>query len=176
MKESTTKITTDKVSTTIITSSSITSSASRIAYLNFINSLKSLETKHKYIYLFSKYLEYLNISYENLEDLLKQDIRTIESDIILYMTRLKNEQGYSFASLNTKLAAITLFFTMNDIIVNRKKIGKYLGENIKTIKDRGYTHDEIKKMLDVSDLKFKVFITLMASTGCRVGAIPSLKS
>ena len=91
------------------------------------------------------------------------------------MTRLKDEEGYSFASLNTSLAAITLFFTMNDIIVNRKKIGKYLGEHIKTIKDRGYTHDEIKKMLDVSDLKFKVFITLMASTGCRVGAIPSLK-
>ena len=167
-------ITTTNDTTTIIPS--ITSSPSRIAYLNFINSLKSNETKRKYIYLFSKYLEYLNISYDNLADLLlKQDIRTIESDIILYMTRLKDEEGYSFASLNTRLAAITLFFTMNDIIVNRKKIGKYLGEHIKTIKDRGYTHEEIKKMLDVSDLKFKVFITLMASTGCRVGAIPSLK-
>ena len=163
--------------TTQLITSSIASSASRIAYLNFINSLKSKETKRKYIYLFAKYLEYLNISYEELAStkLLKRDIRTIESDIILYMTRLKDEKGYSFASLNTSLAAITLFFTMNDIIVNRKKIGKYLGEHIKTIKDRGYTHDEIKKMLDVSDLKFKVFITLMASTGCRVGAIPSLK-
>lgn len=163
--------------TTQLITSSITSSASRIAYLNFINSFKSKETKRKYIYLFTKYLEYLNISYEELDStkLLKQDIRTIESDIILYMTRLKDEKGYSFGSLNTSLAAITLFFTMNDIIVNRKKIGKYLGEHIKTIKDRGYTHDEIKKMLDVSDLKFKVFITLMASTGCRVGAIPSLK-
>ena len=162
--------------TTQLIISSITSSASRIAYLNFINSLKSKETKRKYIYLFAKYLEYLNISYDGLAtNLLKQDIRTIESDIILYMTRLKDEQGYSFASLNTSLAAITLFFTMNDIIVNRKKIGKYLGEHIKTIKDRGYTHEEIRKMLDVSDLKFKVFITLMASTGCRVGAVPSLK-
>ena len=148
---------------------------SQTAYLNFINSLKSKETKTKYIYLFSKYLEYLHLSYDNLADLLKQDIRTIESDIILYMTRLKDQEGYSFASLNTRLAAITLFFTMNDVMINRKKIGKYLGEHIKTIKDRGYTHEEIKKMLDVSDLKFKVFITLMASTGCRVGAIPSLK-
>ena len=161
---------------TQLVTSSIASSASRIAYLNFINSLKSKETKRKYIYLFAKYLEYLHISYDELAtNLLKQDIRTIESDIILYMTRLKDEQSYSFASLNTSLAAITLFFTMNDIIINRKKIGKYLGEHIKTIKDRGYTHEEIRKMLDVSDLKFKVFITLMASTGCRVGAIPSLK-
>ena len=142
--------------TTQLIISSITSSASRIAYLNFINSLKSKETKRKYIYLFAKYLEYLNISYDGLAtNLLKQDIRIIESDIILYMTRLKDEQGYSFASLNTSLAAITLFFTMNDIIINRNKIGKYLGEHIKTIKDRGYTHEKIRKMLDVSDLKFK---------------------
>ena len=74
--------------------------------------------------------------------MLKQDIRTIESDIILYMTRLKDEESYSFASLKTSLAAITLFFTMNDIIINCKKIGKYLGEHIKTIKEERLHHEE----------------------------------
>lgn len=64
---------------------------------------------------------------------------------------------------------------MNDVIINRKRIGRYLGEHVKTVKDRAYTTAEIKKMVDASDIKFKVFVTLMASTGCRVGAIPSLK-
>ena len=77
--------------------------------------------------------------------------------------------------MDLRLSAINSFFLMNDIIINRKRIGRYLGEHVKTIKDRAYTIEEIKKMIDASDIKFKVFITLMASTGCRVGAIPSLK-
>ena len=37
---------------------------------------------------------------------------------------------------------------MNDIIVNRKKIGKFLGEHTKKVKDRAYTREEIKKIVD----------------------------
>ena len=41
--------------------------------------------------------------------------------------------------------------------------------------DKGYTHEEIKKLLDVANLRMKSVVLLMASTGIRIGAIPDLQ-
>jgi hypothetical protein len=43
------------------------------------------------------------------------------------------------------LSSIFLFFGMNDITLTKKKINLYLGDHTKTIKDRAYTKEEIKK-------------------------------
>ena len=150
------------------------SSSSKIAYLNFINGLKSKETKITFSKLLFKYLDHLGLTKDNLAYLLMKDVKILQNDLISYIIKLK-EEGYSYASMDLRLTAINTFFSMNDIIINKEKISRYLGEHIKTIKDRAYTASEIKKMIDASDIKFKVFITLMASTGCRVGAIPPLK-
>jgi integrase len=64
---------------------------------------------------------------------------------------------------------------MNDIRINKEKIGKFLGEAQRKNTDRSYYHNEIKKILDVSDIRMKVVILLMASTGIRIGSIPELK-
>ena len=64
---------------------------------------------------------------------------------------------------------------MNDVRINKEKIGKFIGEPIRKTNDRAYTHEEIKLIIDTCDLRLKVFILLLASTGMRVGAIPSLK-
>ena len=64
---------------------------------------------------------------------------------------------------------------MNDIRINKEKISKFLGESGRKNTDRGYTHEEIKKILDVADLRMKSIILLMASTGMRIGAIADLK-
>jgi integrase len=59
--------------------------------------------------------------------------------------------------------------------VNKNKINKYQGEFVKGAKDRAYTHEEIHKLLDVADLRMKVCILLMSSTGLRIGAIHSIQ-
>ena len=41
-------------------------------------------------------------------------------------------------------------------------------------KDRAYTHEEIGKMLEIADERMRAVILLLASTGMRIGAIPSL--
>ena len=64
---------------------------------------------------------------------------------------------------------------MNDIRINKEKISKFLGESGRKNTDRGYTHEEIKKILDVADLRMKTIIILMASTGIRLGAVADLK-
>ena len=64
---------------------------------------------------------------------------------------------------------------MNDMPLNKKKINMFKGEFFRKVIDRSYKHEEIKKILDVSDLRMKVIILLMATSGMRVGALPSLR-
>ena len=51
----------------------------------------------------------------------------------------------------------------------------FQGEYVKRARDRAYTHEEISRILNVSDLRMKVIILLMASSGMRIGAIPTLR-
>ena len=83
----------------------ISTTQSKIAFSNFINAIKSPETKEKYSYNFLKYTEYLNIKRDNISDLLQKDVRIIQSDIIEYIMKLRDE-GYSYSSISGKLAAI----------------------------------------------------------------------
>lgn len=46
---------------------------------------------------------------------------------------------------------------------------------MKVKKDRGYFHEEISKMLQFCDERTRVIVLLLASTGIRIGAIPTLK-
>jgi len=50
-----------------------------------------------------------------------------------------------------------------------------MGEHVKTVKDRAYTREEIKKIFECCNLKNKIIVSLMTSTGCRIGAIAKLK-
>lgn len=74
-----------------------------------------------------------------------------------------------------RLAALRKFYEMNDVVINWKKVTYYLGENTKSFKDRAYTTDEIQRLLTKADERMRVIILLLASTGMRIGAIPSLK-
>jgi integrase len=100
-----------------------------------------------------------------------------EAQIIEYIGHLKNK-GNSFSSINVVLAAILHFYLMNDdVTLNRKKISRFLGkESVKVDQVRkAYSNEQIAKMLRVCDERTKVIILLLASTGVRVGAIPSMK-
>lgn len=105
---------------------------------------------------------------------MKQHIKTSEKDIIAYIMKMR-EENYSYSSMKVMLSSLFLFFDMNDITLNKRKINRYLGEHTKTIKDRAYTREEIKKLIDACDLKYKVIISFMVSKSCRIGAIPILR-
>lgn len=42
-------------------------------------------------------------------------------------------------------------------------------------KDRGYSYEEISKLLEVAELRTREVVLLLASSGMRIGAVPSLK-
>jgi integrase len=138
-------------------------------YFNFINSIKSPVTKRIYEDNVRAFMKFCNVS--DLVDLLKIDAQRY---IIKHMTSLR-EDGLASNSISVRLNSIFHFYAMNDVVLNKKKINMFKGEFSRKVIDRAYTHQEISKILQVSDLRMKVIIMLMASTGMRIGAIPSLK-
>jgi integrase len=150
---------------------------SKQAYRNFVNSINSQATKRTYVFALQKFMQFLNLKdIEQLINNYKDQTKLIESQIIDFIVTLKNPPfNLSFATRSTYMAAICTFYVMNDIILNRKKIGKYLGEQVRAKKDRAYTIEEIRRLLEVCDERQKVIVLLLASTGMRLGALCALE-
>jgi integrase len=141
-------------------------------YLNFINSLRSEATITNYRRALSHYMRFANTT--NVSELLKQDNKAIESQIIKYLLSMR-EQKLCRGTLNLRLAALKKLCDMNDVLLNWKKISQYLGQDSKRFKDRAYTTEEIQQLLTKADERMRVVILLLASTGMRIGAVPDLK-
>jgi integrase len=112
------------------------------------------------------------------DDLLihQQTPQIIQNQIIEYLIHLKNPpHSLRYATRSQYLAAIMTFYDLNEVVLNRKKIYRYLGEEERPIENRGYTAEEISKMLDVCDERARAIILLLASTGIRIRAIIDLK-
>ena len=80
----------------------------------------------------------------------------------------------AYASVQFMVAAIMTFYSLNDIVLNRKKISKYFGEDKRAVKDRAYTVEEINKALQTADQRMKLIILLLTSTGQRIGSLSAL--
>lgn len=64
---------------------------------------------------------------------------------------------------------------MHDIVLNWRKIARFLGERKFDNELRAYTRDEIHKLLDVAGVKYKAIVLLYASTGMRREALIDIK-
>jgi len=90
--------------------------------------------------------------------------------IITYLISMK-EEGLSYSYRNSALYAIKHYYSMNDVLLNWVKIAKFLGENIVTNDIRGYSHEEVQKLLTFADIKYNAVILCLASTGMRREAL-----
>ena len=136
----------------------------------FMDSIKSNETKIKYSSYLKKYMKL-----QGLNDLLHEtDPRLIEREIIDFINKMKKE-GMNWGAIHNYVSMIVSFYKINDVVLNTTKITRFMPEQRKVKKDRDYTHEEISKMLEIADERMRVVILLLASTGIRIGAIPSLK-
>jgi len=118
-------------------------------YFNFANSLRSQQTRQKYDYALKKFLLSNKIS---IEQFITLPVIDIENLLIEYITKLKKE-GLSTSYINVILASIKHLCVMNDIVINVKKISKFIGEPTRLHEDRPYTHEEILQLLNVCDLR-----------------------
>jgi integrase len=150
-------------------------------YNRFINSLtNSSETQEKYTKELNYYLRYLGITDANtlIHDTLidsPAEIRQVEDKLIEYIKYLDNVEKLSYSTISVRLAAILCFYTINRININRRYVSKFKPQNKKLRKDNAYSHEQILHLLTSStDLRQKMIILLLSSTGMRLGALQML--
>ena len=144
------------------------------AYSNFINSLSSPSTRHSYsMYLF-RFLALPQYADKTLSQILQMNPKILEADIIENIISMREKEGLSSSSTSLFLAYLHHFFSINDVILNRKKINKFIGEHQSKHEYRSYTVDEISRLLYLQEERGAAIVLLMASTGMRVGALPRL--
>jgi integrase len=143
------------------------------SYLNFINAIKSPATKAVYENSLKRYLNH--IKQKGTDDLLVNigNPRYIESQIIDYIMALR-ESGVSYATMQFLVAPIFTFYQLNDIVLNRKKVSRYLGEYKRVVKDGAYTTEQIQTALQNADVRMRMILLILSSTGARMGSLPGL--
>ncbi|MDQ3902599.1 MAG: site-specific integrase [Thermoproteota archaeon] len=80
------------------------------------------------------------------------------------------------------------FYDINDVNVRRKKIARFMsnGDRILSVQqqqqqegqgsgEKPYTREEMARLLEYADIRSRVMILLMCSSGMRIGALPFLK-
>ena len=145
------------------------------SYHNFINSCNSDTTKSKYHRVLNQFLSSHNFSIERTDEFLNLPTKEIESMVIDEITRMQQEQKLSVSSVQIMTAAIQLLCSMNDVILNWKKIRKFIRTDVPKHKDEAYTHDDIRKLLEISDLRIKTIFLILASTGIRIDPLHDIK-
>jgi len=140
--------------------------------LLFEQALKSEATKKAYKYQLGKFKEWAKIkNYDGLLQAPPKQIQELIEDYVMYM-----KKNISPNSVPIYFAPIELFYVMNDINVNFKKIRKLFPDKVKKGNERGYSHDEIRKILEnAKTARHRALILLFSSSGCRLGAIPGIK-
>ena len=79
-----------------------------------------------------------------------------------------------YAAILNYIKPVITFAKINDLMVNSKKINRYMPPNVRTKKTTAYTHEEMSKLLQVADERMSCVLLLCSSAGLRIGSIPSL--
>ena len=149
----------------------------------WLESLRSKGTKKVYSIHLSLFCKFHNVTPDRLLEL-NDSVGQIKTMILDYIIQLKKvakksagkptKGQISVNSIKLYLNGIKSFFEFNEITLPWNKITKFYPDVVSN-SYRSYTKDEITKLLAVADPRDRCVILLMASSGIRVGAIPSLK-
>jgi integrase len=146
------------------------------AYKNFINSVDSEATKKSYMVGLSLFMKYCKIEEGDYDSVLMQSLHQnkLEDKIRDYIIYLKVVKQLSSNSVNLYMAAIAHFYSMNNVVLNWRRLSKFKGKKRMKVEDKPYSKEQIRQLLDFSDLRTKCMILLMCSAGLRRGALPGL--
>ena len=153
--------------------------------------LKSPYTKIAYRQAFNDFLRYIGNKNHNenqfhhdqhpdpqeLRTLLDYKPSVIESKIIDYIEYLKLRKLSSYSTIQVHCSGIVHFFDINDVNLNKRKIKRFFPQNESDhyFTDRPYSIKEIESILSKCDIRSRVIVLLMASTGMRISGVRELR-
>ena len=142
--------------------------------LLFENSIKSEATRKLYNYALNKFIEYYKLrSIESILDIPDKKLQEMLEDYLFYF-KSKNRKA---STIRSYFSALELLCIVNDKNgINFKKIHKMFPPNVKKAGKDSYSTNDIQNMLThAKELRTRVILHILASTGMRVGALPELK-
>jgi len=152
---------------------------------SFLYGIQSRETKKKYLKKIQNFFEFLKLEgpLETQAQSLVLQIKEngegwITSKIMEYIQFHKGraeQKEINFSTVRNYYKPIKLFFEMNDINLQWKKIVRGLPKGRKFADDRAPTIEEIQRIVEYPDRRIKAIISVMCSSGIRVGAWDYLK-
>lgn len=167
----------------------------KILYSDFIYSIKTEVSRQTYVKCLKYYMKFLGVN--TLKDLIdKKPQKIIESEIKAYLIYLRNQKKISYVTASLYLTTVRKFYHVNsEYNFKWDLISSYLGnddtdnDNYKNNnsdltaveaqaqeqQDRPYSRTEIKQMFNAAqDIRVKIIISLMVSSGLRYGAVTIL--
>ena len=84
--------------------------------------IASPESKIQYRFAFGRFLEYIQISQERLLQKNSKELQAIIIDYIKHLTAKRMKPG----SIKLRVAVILHFFEMNDVLLNKRKITRFI--------------------------------------------------
>ena len=139
--------------------------------LVFGESLQTDATRKAYLYQLEQFRKWAKI--RDYDSLLQGPPKAIQELLQDYIIHLKNKVKPN--SIPIYFAPIELFYVMNDVVINYKKLRKLFPKKTKKGNQRGYTKTEVMKILDNARSKRNhALVLLFACSGVRLGAIPGI--
>ena len=140
--------------------------------LVFENAIKSEATKKQYLYQLERFRNWTKINdYDVLLQAPDKEIQVLLEDYLFYL-----KKKYSPNTIPPIFAVLELFYSMNDKVIDSKKLRKMFPARIKKSGYDAYTNEDVQKMLrHASKKRSRALLLFLASTGCRIGAIADLK-
>ena len=92
-------------------------------------------------------MNFIKVKVTEVDSLLETNSpKIIEAQLIDYIMSLRND-GIAYSTIKYLLAPIFTFYQLNDVLLNKKKVFRYLGEYKRVIKDKAYTTEQIRQAL-----------------------------
>ena len=137
----------------------------------FEESIKTEATRKAYLYQLEQFRRWTKIKdFDSLLQAPQKQIQELLEDYVMYLKRKVSPN-----SVPIYYAPIELFFVMNDVTINYKKLRKLFPKKVKKGNERGYTIEEIRKIIkNTKSKRNRSIVLLFASSGIRLGAIPDI--
>lgn len=136
----------------------------------FLKGFKSQATQETYYKSLRQFLSDIDVEPDEFLRRTKDDTKWMEKQVLNHVEKRRKEVGGSYFRKLTD--ALKHFFDMNDVDsgINWAKLAKMMPKARKVSSDRSPTTEEIRKIVENSDIRMKCLVLLMCSSGVRVGA------
>jgi len=142
-------------------------------YQKFLNSIHTPETRKTYVFHLKKFLEFSE--FEDYLQLLEIPDEQ-KTDLIQEFIQSYKKKGLSYQTINTAFASVKLFYEVNGIEqLPWKRLSRQKGKRKAVIDNRLYEPAELKHLIEHANLREKVAILTLLTTGMRIGALAGLK-